>query len=312
MREFFDKWARRGASSSPPRRATTSSPRSSPHSRERARGRRRHRMHRLRRLLRGVRRREVESRLPRARGAQSRVDAGERRARRRPARARCDAVAGDAGCHSCHTMMSCTEHCPKQLSPTRSIAGLKRAQRWRSSLGDERVSARARGARLWVGAARDRGDPRAVRGWCTSCTIIYAVRGGLTAARGPRAHARQLRVGRFLCALRHRGGDPRRHRAAHRRRRMARAGAGARRTPTMALDRAGACGARPARGRRRWCCMMRPRRAPIRASGPSSSIACRASRWRSSCRCTSWRSGTALAGRGGARRIPALDRAARW
>ena len=37
------------------------------------------------------------------------------------------AVEGDAGCHSCHTMMSCTEHCPKELSPTRSIAGLKRA-----------------------------------------------------------------------------------------------------------------------------------------------------------------------------------------
>ena len=37
------------------------------------------------------------------------------------------AVAGDAGCHSCHTMMSCTEMCPKKLSPTRSIAGLKRA-----------------------------------------------------------------------------------------------------------------------------------------------------------------------------------------
>ena len=36
------------------------------------------------------------------------------------------AVAGDAGCHSCHTHMSCTEHCPKQLSPTASIAGLKR------------------------------------------------------------------------------------------------------------------------------------------------------------------------------------------
>ena len=41
--------------------------------------------------------------------------------------ARLDAVAGDAGCHSCHTMMSCTELCPKGLSPTRSIAGLKRA-----------------------------------------------------------------------------------------------------------------------------------------------------------------------------------------
>ena len=37
------------------------------------------------------------------------------------------AVAGDAGCHSCHTHMSCTEYCPKELSPTRSIAGLKRA-----------------------------------------------------------------------------------------------------------------------------------------------------------------------------------------
>jgi fumarate reductase iron-sulfur subunit len=41
--------------------------------------------------------------------------------------ARLHAVAGDAGCHSCHTMMSCTELCPKELSPTRSIAGLKRA-----------------------------------------------------------------------------------------------------------------------------------------------------------------------------------------
>lgn len=36
------------------------------------------------------------------------------------------AVAGDAGCHSCHTQGSCTEHCPKHLSPTMSIAGLKR------------------------------------------------------------------------------------------------------------------------------------------------------------------------------------------
>ena len=40
--------------------------------------------------------------------------------------ARLGAVAGDAGCHSCHTQASCTERCPKQLSPTASIAGLKR------------------------------------------------------------------------------------------------------------------------------------------------------------------------------------------
>ena len=37
------------------------------------------------------------------------------------------AVAGDAGCHSCHTHMSCTERCPMHISPTAGIAGLKRA-----------------------------------------------------------------------------------------------------------------------------------------------------------------------------------------
>jgi fumarate reductase iron-sulfur subunit len=37
------------------------------------------------------------------------------------------AVSGDAGCHTCHTHMSCTERCPKHISPTASIAGLKRA-----------------------------------------------------------------------------------------------------------------------------------------------------------------------------------------
>jgi fumarate reductase iron-sulfur subunit len=36
------------------------------------------------------------------------------------------AVAGDAGCHSCHTQGSCTERCPKSLAPTAGIAGLKR------------------------------------------------------------------------------------------------------------------------------------------------------------------------------------------
>lgn len=36
------------------------------------------------------------------------------------------AVSGDGGCHACHTHMSCVERCPKQLTPTASIAGLKR------------------------------------------------------------------------------------------------------------------------------------------------------------------------------------------
>lgn len=41
--------------------------------------------------------------------------------------ARLAAVAGDAGCHACHSHQSCAEHCPKHISPTLSIAGLKRA-----------------------------------------------------------------------------------------------------------------------------------------------------------------------------------------
>jgi len=41
--------------------------------------------------------------------------------------ARLRAVAGDAGCHACHTHQSCRTWCPKSLNPTASIAGLKRA-----------------------------------------------------------------------------------------------------------------------------------------------------------------------------------------
>ena len=36
------------------------------------------------------------------------------------------AVAGDAGCHACHSHFSCTERCPKSISPTAGIAGLKK------------------------------------------------------------------------------------------------------------------------------------------------------------------------------------------
>ena len=42
-------------------------------------------------------------------------------------RERLNAVAGDAGCHACHTHLSCGERCPKAITPTASIAGLKRA-----------------------------------------------------------------------------------------------------------------------------------------------------------------------------------------
>ncbi len=51
-------------------------------------------------------------------------------------RARLAAVAGDAGCHACHTHMSCTERCPKGIAPTASIAGLKRATAWATWKGE--------------------------------------------------------------------------------------------------------------------------------------------------------------------------------
>ena len=41
--------------------------------------------------------------------------------------ARVEAVSGSAGCHACHSHMNCTEFCPRGISPTYSIAGLKRA-----------------------------------------------------------------------------------------------------------------------------------------------------------------------------------------
>jgi fumarate reductase iron-sulfur subunit len=41
-------------------------------------------------------------------------------------RERLRAVAGDAGCHSCHTQGSCSERCPKHIEPTAAFAGLKR------------------------------------------------------------------------------------------------------------------------------------------------------------------------------------------
>lgn len=36
------------------------------------------------------------------------------------------AVTADGGCQNCHAHQSCADHCPSQLNPTESIAGLKR------------------------------------------------------------------------------------------------------------------------------------------------------------------------------------------
>ena len=45
------------------------------------------------------------------------------------------AVAGDAGCHACHSQQGCRTHCPKALNPTAAIAGLKRATTWAALTG---------------------------------------------------------------------------------------------------------------------------------------------------------------------------------
>jgi fumarate reductase iron-sulfur subunit len=37
------------------------------------------------------------------------------------------AVGGEHGCWRCHSLFNCTEVCPKHLSPTLAIKGLKRA-----------------------------------------------------------------------------------------------------------------------------------------------------------------------------------------
>ena len=43
---------------------------------------------------------------------------------------RLEAVAGDAGCHACHSTQSCTERCPMGIDPSGAIAGLKRTLFW--------------------------------------------------------------------------------------------------------------------------------------------------------------------------------------
>ncbi len=51
-------------------------------------------------------------------------------------RERLRAVAGDAGCHACHTQGSCSERCPKGIEPTAGISGLKRMVARRAMRGE--------------------------------------------------------------------------------------------------------------------------------------------------------------------------------
>ena len=97
--------------------------------------------------------------------AQPRLDAGQRRARRRSRRERLRAVAGDAGCHACHTQGSCTERCPKQLAPTPRSPGSSAVTAATAAVRG-RSCERRRGRRTQAAAA---GTGSASARWCWRC-----------------------------------------------------------------------------------------------------------------------------------------------
>ena len=126
--------------------------------------------------------------------------------------ARLAAVAGDAGCHACHTQAACTERCPKQLVADRvdrraqAHDGARRAQ-------GRAVSARGE-TRLWL-AQRASAAVLALCVLVHLVTMIVAVNGGLTAADILGRTRGNPAWGAFYARVRRRGGDPRADRLAH-------------------------------------------------------------------------------------------------
>ena len=252
-----------------------------------------------------MRRRPLAPGLPRAGRAESRVDAGQRRPRhgaaRAPARGRR------------RRRLPCLPH-----------AGLVHRAlpaRHRADGGDLRTEAHGRAARD-AGRARVSGDPGLARDWVPLhavnvatqaklwywqrisamllaafvvvhlVTLVYAVRGGLTGCRDPRAHARQRRRSAVLRRLRARRRRARTDRRRARRRGVARPGPA--RELASSRSCSGSCSSSPACARStRWSrhdVRASPSaRATIRPTGRSCCIACPASRSRRSCRCTSGR-----------------------
>ncbi len=181
MREFFDKWARaKGQFKGTTTRTTTSraSRRDSP---ERRRGRRRHRMHRLRRLLCVVRRRRRGARISSAR----RRSTARGRSSTTCATSRSASACARSPATPAATRATRRARAPSaarsSIAPTAGIAGTEaRSRRGRRSGASCDATARDAGAAL-VLAARQRDGAGAVRRRAPR-GIVYAVRGGLTAA----------------------------------------------------------------------------------------------------------------------------------
>ena len=126
MAAFFEKWQEAKGVFAPSKTRHDADRDDLAGERAAHRRRRRHRVHQLRRVLLGLRYGALERGLSGPGRAQPRLDARQRRARRRQPRSASPRVAASGGCHACHSHQSCQEHCPKALNPTASIAGLKR------------------------------------------------------------------------------------------------------------------------------------------------------------------------------------------
>ena len=120
------------------------------------------------------------TRLSRARRAQPRVDAGQRCARRRGVE-RLRAVAGDAGCHACHTQASpAPSAVPSSWRRPRSIAGLKRLVAARGAEG-RAVTPAAAATTRWLAQRISAVRARGLRAGASGDDRLR-VRAGLSAA----------------------------------------------------------------------------------------------------------------------------------
>jgi fumarate reductase iron-sulfur subunit len=178
MREFFDKWARAKGQFAP---TATRRDDLRPSSRRRGRARRgcRDRMHRLRVCYASC---DVVGWNPAYLGpaALNRAWTLVNDARDGARRARLGAVAGDAGCHACHTHQSCTDRARKRCRRRSRSAGLNGARPLRATESVGMSAARMQSL-LCARTARERRRARPLRRG-PSRTMIVAVRGGLTAA----------------------------------------------------------------------------------------------------------------------------------
>ena len=116
-----------------------------------------------------------------------------------------DAVSGKGGCHTCHSMGSCTAYCPNDLDPMSAIAGLK-AGNGAESFFQERALKKRTDVFTWPQRITALMMAPFVIGHLA--VMIYAIQGGLSAAEISGTHAGFSPLVPFLRHIRGRGFDP--------------------------------------------------------------------------------------------------------